>query len=115
MAMTNILGTHVNGSLENFTEEAFRKVQNLKTRPDDVFLVTYPRTGTTWTQNIMLALRHGPKFLSKFTDHRAMAPYFPFMEIKGPSQPEPIDERVEIMESPRNPLIQPGASLVHCF
>lgn len=99
--MSFILGTYVTGATEVFTEDTFTRVQNLKTRPDDVFLVTYPRTGTTWTQNIMLALRHGSNFLSTVTDAKALAPHFPFMEYKSVFFDEPIDVRVEKMESPR--------------
>ena len=101
--MMDILGTYVDGSVEVFTEETFSKSMNLKTRPDDVFLLTYPRTGTTWTQNIMLALRYGADFLSSVTDAKALAPHFPFMEYKSAFFDEPIDVRCEQMESPRNP------------
>ena len=30
--------------------EAAKKVYNFKVRPDDIWIITYPKCGTTWTQ-----------------------------------------------------------------
>ena len=32
--------------------------QSMRTRPDDVFIVTYPKSGTTWVQQIVKLIRN---------------------------------------------------------
>ena len=46
----------------------------------DIHLSTYPRTGTTWTQNILIGLWHGPDYLDEIgqSDMRFL---FPYLEI----------------------------------
>ena len=48
---------------------------------DDVWLCTFPRSGTTWTQSIMLAIREGghPDALKMGINER-----FPFVELHNP-------------------------------
>ena len=40
------LGIYIPQSMEKVAE----KVYNFKVRPDDIWIVTYPKCGTTWTQ-----------------------------------------------------------------
>ena len=40
------LGIYIPKSMEKVAE----KVYNFKVRPDDIWIVTYPKCGTTWTQ-----------------------------------------------------------------
>ena len=52
-------------------------------RPDDLFIVTYPRSGTTWMQNIVYILQTGGRAFDADRDH-----YFeqnPHLEIDGES------------------------------
>ena len=42
------------------TQEQVDKIHSLVLRPDDVWVVSYPKAGTTWTQNIVrLILNNG--------------------------------------------------------
>ncbi|CAN8017385.1 unnamed protein product, partial [Ixodes persulcatus] len=41
-----------------FTSEVFRKVVNYKPEPGDKFIASYPKTGTTWTQQIVYLIFH---------------------------------------------------------
>ncbi|GFQ80523.1 sulfotransferase 1C2 [Trichonephila clavata] len=63
-----------------FPAEAFRSAVQYKPRPDDVFIVTYPKCGTTWTQHtVTLIFSHGEPTMSG-TDFFSSAP---FLEITG--------------------------------
>ena len=39
------------------TEEMFEELKTFKLYPDDVWIVTYPKCGTTWTQQIVKLIR----------------------------------------------------------
>ncbi|XP_063727129.1 amine sulfotransferase-like [Symsagittifera roscoffensis] len=83
------------------TEDTIDRTYNLETRDDDVFLLSYPRTGTTWTQNIMLALKRDTEFLKEVTDGETLAHHFTFLELVSHFFTEPVDVRVARQESPR--------------
>ncbi|KAG0425721.1 hypothetical protein HPB47_027150, partial [Ixodes persulcatus] len=42
-----------------FSEESVRSALNYKPVPGDVFIVSYPKCGTTWLQNIVYNILHG--------------------------------------------------------
>ncbi|GFY72392.1 sulfotransferase 1C2 [Trichonephila inaurata madagascariensis] len=63
-----------------FSAETYKSALGYKPRPDDLFIVTYPKCGTTWVQNIVACIfRDGKPFQSAmefFTET-------PFLELTG--------------------------------
>ena len=45
----------------NIGKERWEKLKSFEIRPDDVFITGYPRSGTTWTQQIVKLLRNNGK------------------------------------------------------
>ncbi|XP_054710941.1 sulfotransferase ssu-1-like [Uloborus diversus] len=63
-----------------FSVEAFRSALAYKPRPDDLFIVTYPKCGTTWVQNIVACIyRDGKPFQSALEFFTQT----PFLEMTG--------------------------------
>ncbi|GFQ69098.1 sulfotransferase 1E1 [Trichonephila clavata] len=68
----------------------------IQARPDDIFIATYPKCGTTWAQHILiLILNHG----TPLTSHSIFFGAAPFLELSGAKAVE---------EMPR-----PGAIKIH--
>ncbi|KAI1287456.1 Sulfotransferase 1A4 [Halotydeus destructor] len=68
-------------------EEVIRDSMNYKVRDDDVIIVTYPKNGTTWTQQIVTLIFHGgevPEEVKKW----GLYAWSPFMEIMGSATAE---------------------------
>ncbi|KAI1287457.1 Sulfotransferase 1C2 [Halotydeus destructor] len=73
-------------------EEVVRDAMSYKVRDDDVIIVTYPKTGTTWTQQIVTLIYHGgevPEEVKKW----GIYSWSPFLELQG-------SERAEKMPRP---------------
>lgn len=51
---------------------------NFKARPDDVWIVTVPRSGTTWTQELIWLLANKLDFVQ--AQERPLTERFPFFE-----------------------------------
>uniref|UniRef100_A0A131XEK4 Putative sulfotransferase n=1 Tax=Hyalomma excavatum TaxID=257692 RepID=A0A131XEK4_9ACAR len=58
------------------------RVQALKARPDDIYVVSFPKTGTTWVQEIVYLIVTGLDFRSAAA--RNMEQRFPFLEYFYP-------------------------------
>ncbi|XP_054711075.1 sulfotransferase 1C4-like [Uloborus diversus] len=73
-----------------FPAEAFRSALAYTPRPDDLFIVTFPKCGTTWVQNIVACIyRDGKPFQSALEFFTQT----PFLEMTGA-------EAAETMKSP---------------
>ncbi|KAF8763282.1 sulfotransferase ssu-1-like [Argiope bruennichi] len=80
-----------------FSEECFRSALRFKPKPDDVIIVTYPKCGTTWMQNLVLNILRRGRTFEKPSDF-----YFasPFLDQLG-------------AEDSENMMIRPGCYKTH--
>lgn len=46
------------------------RIQNFKVRPDDVWVLSFPKSGTTWTMNIVMQLMNNIDLSTEFFDER---------------------------------------------
>ncbi|XP_014474012.1 PREDICTED: sulfotransferase family cytosolic 1B member 1-like [Dinoponera quadriceps] len=67
---------------------------NFKARPDDTWVVTFPRSGTTWTQELVWLLSNNLDFETAKTQF--LAQRFPFFEFSIFNHPEVTQEFLEI-------------------
>uniref|UniRef100_A0A667YAY7 Sulfotransferase n=2 Tax=Myripristis murdjan TaxID=586833 RepID=A0A667YAY7_9TELE len=75
-------------------------VQNVKARPDDILIATYPKAGTTWVSQILDLLYFGqtsPERQSSIPIHMRV----PFLDLCRPSQPTGKDLVDQLPTSPR--------------
>ncbi|CAF2840133.1 unnamed protein product [Rotaria sp. Silwood2] len=64
--------------------ETFRSAFNYKARSDDIFLVVYPKSGTTWMQVILYALMNdGEAFDNNMAEYFARTPFLELVGEKG--------------------------------
>ncbi len=63
--------------------DAQLKIYNFETRPDDVWVVTYPKCGTTWTQEIVWQMANGvDSELAARMDTMEKVPFVEFAHMK---------------------------------
>ena len=104
-------GRHLQTVCRRFLDHA-ELVYNMKVREDDVWVVTYPKCGTTWTQEILWNIVNGVQV------ERIKEPLFdrsPFIDmpmIDGEKDPSEFFAQIDEMPSPRvikviiNPLFE---------
>ena len=71
-------------------------VYSIKPRPEDVWIVTYPKCGTTWTQEIVWNIVSGTEEVTS-----ARTPFIDGPMIFGDSDPEQFFADFENLPSPR--------------
>ena len=73
------------------TQDMFDSAINYKADPDDTFVVSYPKSGTTWAENILYLLRSNGVPLEKGEN---IDNIFPFLEFSS-------GDAVEQLPTPR--------------
>lgn len=61
-----------------FDEDIVRSAVNYKPRTDDIFISSYPKSGTTWTQFVVLSILTKGNPPSTFSDFVLASPYLEF-------------------------------------
>ena len=56
------------------TANFIRGMLEFEARPDDIWIATYPRSGTTWSQYLLLLLHYGPEL--EFDHVQDVSPWF---------------------------------------
>ncbi|XP_053625703.1 sulfotransferase 1 family member D1-like [Plodia interpunctella] len=82
-----------------FREECV-KVYNMELRPDDIFVVTFPKSGTTWTQELVWLI--GNNFNYDSAAEKLLKERFPFLEYAMMTRNPKIEEwtRARMQVSP---------------
>ena len=77
-------------------QQVMDRLKDLHLRPDDLFIVTYPKSGTTWVQQIIKLIKNDGK-----EDGRTVDEAIPFIEEALCAEAEHhIRDRVGINEMP---------------
>ncbi|GFV07641.1 sulfotransferase 1C4 [Trichonephila clavipes] len=82
----------LNGILypEMFSLKCFKEALDYKPQPDDVFINTYPKCGSTWMQNVVLYIFRKGKELDHPTEFLRAAPFIDILGMEGiNSMPRP--------------------------
>ncbi len=80
------------------TKERMDQLRGFKLRPDDLFVVAYPKSGTTWLQQIVKLIRNGGR-----EDGRRCNVAVPWLETYGGHMDDPVYGRdPDAMPSPRS-------------
>ena len=87
---------------KNFVERGFNRVRNFKVRSDDVWIVSYPKCGTTMTQEIMWQIMHDvDTSVNGLKGGMTRVPFLEFCDIRPDLNPRDNYAFVDQMESPR--------------
>ncbi|KFM74404.1 Sulfotransferase 1C2, partial [Stegodyphus mimosarum] len=66
-----------------FSPKCFNEVLNYKPTRDDTFVVTYPKCGTTWMQNIVMYIFRKGQELGQQEDFRILSPFIDKLGTEG--------------------------------
>jgi len=84
-------------------KDQFHKVRNMKVRPDDVWVVTHPKCGTTWTQEMTWHIMTGVHLETTETKLFERSPFIDIAMIMDMKEEEVNNffAKLDAMESPR--------------
>jgi len=87
--------------LEDFVnQESIQKIGQMEINEDDTFIVSYPRTGTTWTEKILACLLEGISVASTIN----VEARFPFLDFTQPEHPDcPAYDGLQLAEAQERP------------
>lgn len=74
-------------------------IADFEVRPDDIFIATYPRSGTTWLQMLLYQLLHGPNL--DFEHINDVCPWFERGKLGAAAERARTLARYEQLPSPR--------------
>ncbi|XP_034028611.1 cytosolic sulfotransferase 3-like [Thalassophryne amazonica] len=86
--------------MTNFFTDNWEKVQNFKTRPDDILIATYPKAGTTWVSYVLDLLFFG-KISPERQTYIPIHERVPFLEMFVPSVRSGTDVADALTTTPR--------------
>ncbi|KAI5646173.1 sulfotransferase domain-containing protein [Phthorimaea operculella] len=93
---------------DQFRKEA-AKIYNMMIRPDDIFVATFPRSGTTWTQELVWMVANDLNYAG--SDATLLRQRFPFLEHFMFIHPV-VRERLEEENKDKGFKIRSGADVV---
>lgn len=64
-----------------FSPDAFRSVLDYKPKPGELYIVTYPKCGTTWMQCIVMLIKRKGKPIDSAMDYMKNTPFIEFTGI----------------------------------
>ncbi|XP_041479021.1 sulfotransferase 1C2-like [Lytechinus variegatus] len=98
-------------------KDVIDRVRKFECRPDDLFIVTYPKSGTTWVENLCMLIKHDGDASHQEGAHLMMkVPFLEFVQdmLNIATSPAFVD-LAEKMPSPRmlkshchSPFLPPG-------
>jgi len=74
----------------NDTQEAFEEALQFQARPDDIFICSYPKSGTTWLQHIVWLITHKG---NGYHDGQSQDKCIPFIDFGGTRIADNLDTR----------------------
>ena len=74
-----------------FNAENFKSALKYKAQDDDIFIATYPKSGTTWMQMIVLLLKNEGVIPNGLTFYQLTHDQIPFIDRYGASVVEQLD------------------------
>ena len=67
------------------TPNHLKEIKEMVLKDNDVLLISYPRSGSTWMQRILVALKEGPDMFSNQSENKPPLALCPFLEAEIPA------------------------------